>query len=384
MIFIIGITISFFLEFLLLSKKGKDKADKILAVWMFFIGLHLFLFYLFNSGLYLKYPATIGIIMPLPLIHGPLLYFYVGTLSNQLPERKIFRLIHFAPPLLMYGYLIHFFILPAGEKIRIMQSGGAGYEAFNRIKLILFILSGICYVAASQLLLYRHRNNIRKEFSAIEKINLAWLQYLILGICFIWVVVIAVDLVPGDYFKLKNIDSDIFVFTAVVIFVCFLGFFGLKQTHIFTPGIIQLNHFQEEKLSTYPEKKEYEKYAKSGLKDTDAEQLHKQLNEYMRVEKPYLNSEISLSKLGESFGVHSNYLSQVINDRESKNFYDYINGYRIDEFKRIVTDPKKQKLTIMALALECGFNSKSAFNNCFKKLTHQTPSEYMKRVTGHW
>ena len=102
----------------------------------------------------------------------------------------------------------------------------------------------------------------------------------------------------------------------------------------------------------------------------------------MLIEKPYLNSEISLSKLGENFGVHSNYLSQVINDRENKNFYDYINYYRIDEFKRMVTDPKKRKLTIMALAFECGFNSKSAFNNCFKKFTNQTPSEFMKRVNG--
>ncbi len=92
----------------------------------------------------------------------------------------------------------------------------------------------------------------------------------------------------------------------------------------------------------------------------------------MGMKKPYLDSEISLSKLGESFGVHSNYLSQVINDRENKNFYDYINGYRIDEFKRIASDPKKKKLTIMALAFECGFNSKSAFNNCFKKFTGQT------------
>ena len=100
----------------------------------------------------------------------------------------------------------------------------------------------------------------------------------------------------------------------------------------------------------------------------------------MQLEKPYLNSELSLSKLGESFGVHSNYLSQVINERENKNFYDYINGYRIDEFKRMVSDPKKKNLTLLALAFDCGFNSKSVFNNSFKKLTNQTPSEFMKLI----
>ena len=64
--------------------------------------------------------------------------------------------------------------------------------------------------------------------------------------------------------------------------------------------------------------------AKSGLKDSDAEQLHKKLNERMMLEKPYLSSQLSLTKLGESFGVHPNYLSQVINEREGKNFYDTI------------------------------------------------------------
>jgi AraC-like DNA-binding protein len=380
MIFVTGITIAFLLEFLLLSKKSKDKADIILAIWMFFIGLHLFLYYLSYTGLYTRFPFTSGIIMPLPLVHGPLLYLYVGTLTNQLPARRIFRLIHFAPPFIMYLYLVHFFVMPAGEKIRIIQSGGDGYEVFNSIKVTLIILSGICYVTASQVLLYRHRRNIRDQFSDLDKINLNWLQYLVLGICFIWVVVISMNLFPSDYFRLKNTDSDIFIFYAVVLFVCFLGIFGLRQTNIFIPRLIHSNKFQEETPSLYPEKKDPEKYAKSGLKESDAEQLHKKLNEYMGMKKPYLDSEISLSKLGESFGVHSNYLSQVINDRENKNFYDYINGYRIDEFKRIASDPKKKKLTIMALALECGFNSKSAFNNCFKKFTGQTPSEFMKLV----
>jgi AraC-like DNA-binding protein len=380
MIFIIGITIAFLLEFLLLSKKGKDKADKILAVWMFFIGLHLFLYYIHYTGLYSKYPVTIGVIMPLPLVHGPLLYLYVATLTNQLPGKKLFQYAHFIPPFLMYLYLIHFFILPASEKIEVMKSGGAGYYLFNTIKFSLIVVSGIVYVIVAQILLHRHRKNIKEQFSAIEKINLSWLQNIVVGICFIWIVVIFVNFLPPGFYQLNKIDSDIFVFTAAVFFVCFLGFFGLKQTHVFAPQAIQLLQFQDNPASTYSGKKDIEKYAKSGLKDTDAEQLHKRLNEYMRIEKPYLNSQLSLSKLGENFGVHSNYLSQVINDRENKNFYDYINGYRIDEFKRMVSDPKKKKLTVLALAFECGFNSKSAFNNCFKKFTNQTPSEFMKLI----
>lgn len=384
MIFIIGITIAFLLEFLLLSKKGRSKADNILALWMFFIGLHLFLFYLQYSGLYLTYPVTIGIILPLPLVHGPFLYLYVATLTGQLPQRRIFRYIHFFTPLLMYAYLIHFFLLPAHEKIAVVNSGGAGYEVFSSLNVILIILSGIAYVTLSQIVLSRHRKNIREQFSSVEKINLNWLQYLVVGISFIWTVIIVVNWLSPAFLDLEKVNPDIYIYSSVVIFVCFLGFFGLKQTTVFTTHVVQFQHNPEITSSVNPERKDIEKYAKSGLKDSDAEQLHKKLNEYMLVEKPYLNSDLSLSKLGENFGVHSNYLSQVINDRENKNFYDYINYYRIEEFKRMVTDPKKKKLTIMALAFDCGFNSKSAFNNCFKKFTNQTPSEFMKKVTGDW
>jgi AraC-like DNA-binding protein len=374
MIFIIGITIAFFLEFLLLSKRGRSKADNILAVWMFFLGFHLFLFYLQYTGLYLTYPVTLGIILPLPLVHGPLLYLYVATLTSQLPRKRIYRYIHFAAPVFMYVYLIHFFLLPADEKIAIVNSGGAGYEVFNALKVILIIFSGIGYITFSQIVLFKHRKNIREQFSTLDKINLKWLQYLIAGIGFIWAVVILVNWFPPDFLNLEKVNADIYIFSAAVLFVCFLGFFGLKQTTVFTAHVFHFQQIPDGPPPVNQEKKNVEKYAKSGLKDADAEQLHKKLNEYMLIKKPYLNSELSLSELGENFGVHSNYLSQVINDRENKNFYDYINNYRIDEFKRMVSDPKKRKLTIMALAFECGFNSKSAFNNCFKKFTNQTPS----------
>jgi len=277
----------------------------------------------------------------------------------------------------MYVYLIDFMSLPSAEKIEVMKSGGADYRIFNIVNRILIMISGTAYVAASQFLLVRHRRNIKQQFSNLEKINLNWLQYLIVGIGFIWIIVLFGDLISREIFGSKN-DSDIFVFTAVVLFVFFLGFFGLKQTNVF---IEQIRIAPRIKMpETGPARKEFEKYAKSGLKETEAEQLHKKLSEFMRINKPYLNSELSLTKLGESFGVHSNYLSQVINDRENKNFYDYINEFRIEEFKRLVNEPGKEKYTILALAYECGFNSKSAFNNCFKKLTKQTPSEYMKLI----
>jgi AraC-like DNA-binding protein len=75
-----------------------------------------------------------------------------------------------------------------------------------------------------------------------------------------------------------------------------------------------------------------------------------------------------------------NYLSQVINEKEGKIFYDYINTIRIEEFKRLAVLPESRKYTLLALAEQCGFNSKSSFNRYFKKVTGQSPSEFMKTV----
>ena len=80
-------------------------------------------------------------------------------------------------------------------------------------------------------------------------------------------------------------------------------------------------------------------------------------------------------------GVHPNYLSQVINQRENKNFYDFVNTYRVAEFKRLISMPRNQHLTLLSVAFDCGFNSKSSFNRYFKKATGQTPSEYFTSLT---
>ena len=77
---------------------------------------------------------------------------------------------------------------------------------------------------------------------------------------------------------------------------------------------------------------------------------------------------------------HPNYLSQVINEVEGINFYDYVNRLRVEEFKRLLSLPENQRFTLLALAYDCGFNSKSAFNRCFKKTTGLSPSEYAKQL----
>ena len=127
-----------------------------------------------------------------------------------------------------------------------------------------------------------------------------------------------------------------------------------------------------------PVTREKPKYAKSGLSDREVEQIEGKLKILLEAEKPFLDPELSLKKLAELVGTTSNHLSQVINTKSKKNFFDFINSYRIEELKRLVKNPANQKFTMLSLAFDAGFKSKSTFNASFKKLTGQTPSEFAK------
>ena len=100
----------------------------------------------------------------------------------------------------------------------------------------------------------------------------------------------------------------------------------------------------------------------------------------MLLEKPYLNSDINLNKLAELLEMKPKTVSLKINQNCGKNFYDLINSYRVKEFQKLVKTSNLEKLSLLGLAFEAGFNSKSTFNSAFKKNTELTPSQYLKKV----
>ncbi len=392
MLYLSGIIIAFFLAIILFSKKGQTLSDKILAFWLVFIGLHLFLYYLNFSEKIFDLPFLLGLELPLPLVHPPFLYLYTASLCapRQLSSKR--WILHFAPALICYLYLIGFYGLPSDQKILVYQNKGAGYELFTAVRMLAISISGIGYVGWSSVLLHRHSQNIHNLFSYEEKINLKWLQYLVAGIAVIWLVVFT------------GIDEA--VFAAAVLFVLFIGYFGIRQVGIFTniapimpapPGgddpTLQTEKpgaksaakpdspdadnttDNEPPPESQPDKK---KYQKSGLTEESADHLHRQLKHLMETQKVFEESELSLTDLADRLKTHPNYLSQVINEKEGKNFFDYVNTLRIGEFLKLAADPKNKQYTILALAYDCGFNSKSSFIRYFKKVTGHAPSAYLQ------
>ncbi len=308
---------------------------------------------------------------PFPLLHGPFLYFYTASLTNQHPYLRKHFIWHFTPTLFIYLILLPFFLRPHTERLEVFANEGRGYETVFIIQRILVLASGVSYTLLSLWLLRKHIVNMQNRFSHTEKINLLWLRYLIYGVGVVWLAVF--------------FGNDFVIFSLVALFVLLLGYFGIKQVGIFTQAnvgdseILQYSAVSsnsgegpaaEEAIKT--------KYLKSTLSPEKQSDIHRKLTKAMDEQQLFLNPELTIAQLAEALAVHPSHLSQVINTMESKNFYDFINALRINEFKKMAARPENQKYTLLALAFECGFNSKTAFYRNFKQVTGQSPTHYLK------
>ena len=377
MIFIIGASLAFFLEFILISKKGKSLADKILTVWMFVLGTHLLLHFFENNGLDLKYTFLLGLNTPFPLLHGPFLFLYAKALTSDTDQMNKVDYLHFLPALLITVRMIPFFLLPGAEKLQFVNGMMEQRSLLMTIVLYSYMISGCTYIALSLFVLRRHRKNLKENFSYTDQINLNWLRNLIIGMIVVWsIVTIGHTLDDAFGMDIRN-EVDNLIFITLSIFILSVGYFGIKQTWIFS-GQLPLEAYE---ISEQPEKNNVatNRYQKSGLKSEQADELQTRLEKMMEEEKPFLDDKLTLKSLAENLDIHPNYLSQVINERFEKNFYDFINSARIEEFKSLIQQPRSKNLTLLALAFECGFSSKSSFNKFFKKSTGKTPTEFMKQ-----
>jgi adenylate cyclase len=122
------------------------------------------------------------------------------------------------------------------------------------------------------------------------------------------------------------------------------------------------------------------RYKKSLLSNELLKQYQDQLTQLMSTDQPYLDENLTLRFLAEMLKIQPNQLSQVLNEGFDQNFAEFVNTYRLEMFKSKVADPDQRHLTILALAYDSGFNSKTVFNTFFKKRMGQTPKAYWKEV----
>lgn len=357
MLYLTGIILSSFLLLLLLLKKDKSRADYILSIWMAIMTLHQLTNYLEFSKIAYQYPHLLGIGFALPLLHGIMLHFYVADLTGTQKWTLRYILPHFVPFVLLTLLAIPFYSLSAEGKKEVFLQQGAGYEWYSLAQLLTILASGLGYVILSLRKIQTGQKILNQN--AKHQKHLQWVKHLSIGLAIIWILVI--------FF------NDQVIFGGVTALVCAIGILGINQVPVF------VGNFIPEPLAPAPTSS-LPRYAKSGLSTSQSEALFEQLKQLMQKQEVYKNPELSLGELAEQLNVHPNYLSQVINEKTEKNFYQYINKLRVEAFLQVAAMPHKQHYSLLALAFECGFNSKSTFNKYFKTVMGETPSEYFSMI----
>lgn len=369
---IIGIFMSLLLPVLLLSKKRRGDADIHLALYLFLsaIGLTLAWLEILNRERGYPNPFLINTSAPFVLLLGPALWLYVKRLISPGFKASLIHLTMLLPFALAFLMLLfNSYLQPDSVKIAADSSESFRGDIIFPMIMGLIAVSNIGYTLWGLLLIKRHRANIKSYYSKTEKIDLRWLRFLLIWafICYTSISILYIadsikDFMPYGILQLTG-------YNIASIFVIILGFFGLRQGNLFSEG--------NPAESLKPSADSVKTITQVGSSPNKADQeFALKLITKMKEQKPHLNPDLNLGMLSKEFGVSADYLSGIINGLLGMNFYDFINHYRVEEFKQMCRDSSKRKLTIIALAYDCGFNSKATFNRVFKKNTGITPGEY--------
>lgn len=242
---------------------------------------------------------------------------------------------------------------------------------FQIVFLILILSQALFYTVLSYITIRKHQKRIQLFSSNTEGINLNWLEHIIVVI-FVMNIIFLIYNIFYDANALNYLMN--FIFLMVVYFV---GCYCLRQKEIYPVEEKQLH----ELISIEDISNDKEEVKRKLISDEELSKIKTALEDVMKVEKPYLDSELNLIKLSQILSVSTHQLSYVINTGFQKNFFQYVNEYRI-EYAKILLKDNGSKLSILGIAYESGFNSKTSFNTTFKKITHQTPSEFKKISSG--
>ena len=371
-IFLIAAFNALFFAILILQKK-KALHDKILIYWLIYLGLYAGIYALFSDTLFIDFHLLSASFISLLLLHGPFLFLYISALIDQKFQFNRKKLFHFIPFILFNLFIVIASLLPEiSERIRLdhVESEHGAPLLFN-LFLILTVLSGPFYFILSILLFKKLDINIFNNFSSYKNVNLNWLRRLVYSFGAIWTLLMIFVTVHHVFHLFTWIFCTHGLSLSLSVFIILIGYFGLKQKEIF-------NHYPDQYIEYITEPKT--KYAGVVLKDADAEKYVSQLRHFMNIEKPYLDANLSLPELANKLHITSHHLSRVINEQFNVNFFDFINQYRVDEVKSRIGNPEFENLSLLGIAFDSGFNTKSAFNRVFKKMTGLTPSEYKSQL----
>ncbi len=362
-IIITGIIQGFiFVLIVLLSKKYQSKSTLLLSGLIFSYSASMLIYILPDIGLISLIEAYRYLFIPFASIIPVLIYSYVIYFLN--PSYK-FSLIHklmylpftvFLSVFVVYKFIILFEI----EDANTVTPAFRFWVYFNEIFSVLYsiIILGILLIKVF------NDSNLKKTFDLnVIRPELTWLKIILLFIYFF--VFVWGYLTYQNIFN-SNINENAFYYLWIpmAITIYLFGHIG-----IYKHGIIK----EREVLRSHL------KVTKTTVKKNNFTNLHiKDFETYLIDEKAYLDPNLSLESVADHLRINPSYLSRIINKNLDTSFSDYVHNLRVKEAQNYLCNPEFAKYTMVAIGLEAGFNSRSAFFNIFKKQTGKTPFQYKK------
>jgi len=325
------------------------------------------------------YPHFFAVSYQTPWVFGPLVYLYARAASDRSWRFTSKALVHFVPVTITIIVTMPVYLMSGPEKIATWErwsvEGVTGALAYlDPFK----YASGIAYSAATAMYLVRHRHHVEDSYSNTERVNLRWLFWLAAATGGIWVLVTGLKIA-----QVSTAMRDGHVAIALAVLVYGIGYMGLRQPEVFRYQTAEFP-VQKREVESTPTAAEPDtsrsRYERSGLSDAEAVQLKKTLVAMMEREQLWKESELTLPDLASRVNSTPHKLSLVLNSQIGQTFYDFVNGYRVREVQRRIKSGDARSLKMLALAMDAGFASKSAFNEVFKKHTSQTPSAFRQAV----
>jgi len=294
------------------------------------------------------------------IMWGPLLYLYTRSLTQSDFSFRPVHLLHFFIPFTdLTFWAIRFHLHSAAAKRLLITSEGLYPQLYNHLYSAYLVISILTYTIISLLMVWKYRKFLMEHVSNTGAINLSWLYVVLFGFLAKWL--LDVILILHQWFPL-GIMMESFYTSRIILFI-FVNILLLKS-------MLQVN--LQYRYEAKP------RYQSSRLSKSEINEYLERLNQYMRKAKPYLDPDISLPELARQTGIPARSLSQIINESLQKNFYDFINSYRIEESLHYLENTRMEKRTVLEVLYDVGFNSKSAFNTAFKNQTGMTPTQFIR------
>lgn len=296
-------------------------------------------------------------------IEGPLLLWYTRSILYKNFALRKKDTLYLLPTFIYFIYMsVVFYSLDSADKVQFLaleQNADAPstQHGIAAVREGLRVFFGVlCLID-----IRRARNELRDRFSNIEKIDIGWLSILVVAFTAVRVWIL---LVVSMAIFLPNLGDSVFNYLGLggnyltFALITALMFLSLQRSSIFD------GHMTDDLTVSAPDDEELNP------------ELTRRIENHMRNEKPYLLPLLNLDQLASQLSMHPRALSIAIKKHFNTNFYEFVNSYRINEAKLILSDPEQKHKTMIEISGDCGFNSKATYNSFFKKLVGSTPTQY--------